>query len=192
MKTRFTAIALHCILILSLAFAGCGEKAVDEKDDSSVSADELSNVSVSDTRFFVKMNKKGSLVVTDYTGTDKELSIPAAIDKYAVVTIGTEAFKDCTKLEKVIIPSSVTDIQSNAFVGCTALKEVVIPEGVTSIRTHVFGGCTALKEITLPASLTNISPFAFEDTVKGFTIKGKAGSYAESFAKNKGIKFVAI
>lgn len=42
--------------------------------------------------------------------------------EYDVTKINAEAFKDCTKIETVGIPASVTDIGKNAFDGCSNLK----------------------------------------------------------------------
>lgn len=47
-------------------------------------------------------------------------------------------FRECTKLEKVIIPSSVEDIQSATFWECTMLKHADIPASVKKVGTGAF------------------------------------------------------
>lgn len=59
-----------------------------------------------------------------------------SLDEGAWVNWGV--FRECTKLEKVIIPSSVEDIQSGSFYGCTSLKNVTIPTSIKKIGTHAF------------------------------------------------------
>ncbi len=70
-------------------------------------------------------------------------------------------FAGCEKLEKVILPESMTHLGSNMFFGCKNLTEVNIPEGVTEIRDRAFLGCWSLREIELPAGLTSIGQEAF-------------------------------
>ena len=56
----------------------------------------------------------------------KSVDIPETItwngSKYTVIEIGEEAFKDCTSLESITIPSSVTRIGRNAFYLCISLE----------------------------------------------------------------------
>ena len=56
---------------------------------------------------------------TSYTGA---VTIPASVlydsDNYSVTTIASDAFKDCTGLTSVSIPSSITSIGESAFNGC--------------------------------------------------------------------------
>lgn len=40
--------------------------------------------------------------------------------------IGNSAFKDCTSLTDISIPSEVTKIGECAFMGCTSLSSVII------------------------------------------------------------------
>ena len=55
---------------------------------------------------------------------------------------GSGAFEDCTALEKVIVPSSITTIYSSAFRNCSSLKEftlqaTVLPETDTNVFQNV-------------------------------------------------------
>ena len=86
----------------------------------------------------------------------EEVTIPDS-----VTTIGDSAFEDCTSLEEVTIGDSVTTIGDYAFLRCTSLTEVTIGESVTTIRDHAFSGCTSLTEVTIPASVTTIGDMAF-------------------------------
>ena len=112
-------------------------------------------------------DKNGFVVVRNilynYYGNDSEITIPDS-----VTSIGDWAFSDCTRLTSVTIPNGVTSIGDWAFYNCTSLTSVTIPDSVTSIGDWAFGGC------------------------ENVTIKGKAGSYAETYAKSEGIPFVAV
>ena len=91
--------------------------------------------------------------------------IPEAIvyggKRYPVVSIGNEAFYNCTDLTSVTIPNSVTSIGNNAFRGCSSLTSVAIPNSVTSMGSEAFSGCGSLTSITIPSSVTNIGECAF-------------------------------
>lgn len=65
--------------------------------------------------------------------------------------IGTYAFRDCTSLTSVNIPSSVTKIRWAAFEYCTSLTTVNIPSSVSEIENYAFDYCRGLKQIYLYA-----------------------------------------
>lgn len=75
---------------------------------------------------------------------------------YKVVDIGYQAFYNCTELESVIIPLSVTTIDRRAFGGCINLKSVYIPDCVSTIGEWAFINCESLSSINLPANLTKL------------------------------------
>ncbi len=68
----------------------------------------------------------------------------------------------------VVIPSTykgkpITEIGYGAFKNCTALKEVLIPTSVTIIDWYAFSGCRGLTSITIPSSVTDTANYAFKD-----------------------------
>ena len=69
-------------------------------------------------------------------------------------------FEGCTSLKSVVIGNGVSAIRLSTFKNCTSLKSIIIPESVTEIGSSVFEGCASLKHITLPKSLTEIEPRA--------------------------------
>lgn len=95
-------------------------------------------------------------------------------------------------LEIVVLGKGTKTIGHGAFFDCPSLQEVKLNDGLENIVTMAFANCTSLKSITIPESVTNIESGAFFGTPKDFTIYGKAGSTAETFAKAENIKFVAI
>lgn len=104
--------------------------------------------------------------------------------------IGEAAFAFSHKLVTLTIPGTVIRMDKGAFKECEALKKVIIREGVTSIGPGVFSYCDSLNEVHIPATVTQIDDYAFEGSPKT-VIYGKAGSYAETFAAENGIRFVA-
>ena len=97
-----------------------------------------------------------------YSGT---VDIPETVTyggvTYDVTSIGKYAFRDCTSLTSVTIPSSVTSIGSYAFEDCTSLASVTIPSSVTSIGDYAFSGCTSLASVTISEGVNSIGDYAF-------------------------------
>ncbi len=106
----------------------------------------------------------------------------------SVTSIGKGAFSWCN-LTSVTIPNSVTNIGEDAFLSCNSLTSVMIPNSVTSIEEGVFLSCNSLTSVTIPDSVTSIGENVF-DWCGNLTIYGKAGSEAERYAKEKGVKFI--
>lgn len=84
--------------------------------------------------------------------------------------MGGEAFSKCTSLQKVELPTTITEwpyhskydhgvmqtvTYQYAFAYCTSLSAVVIPEGTTALGMQLFAYCDSLEEIVLPSTLTD-------------------------------------
>ena len=59
-------------------------------------------------------------------------------------SIGEYAFYECSSLESIVIPNSVTSIGYAAFSKCSSLESIEIPNSVTNIGNHAFSGCYSL------------------------------------------------
>ncbi len=66
-------------------------------------------------------------------------------------------FKECTKLQSIELPSTLTKINTTTFQLCASLDDIVIPASVTDILDGAFFCCSRLKSITFlsetPATL---------------------------------------
>ena len=78
------------------------------------------------------------------------------------------AFMNCTKLEKVNIPASVTLLGQDCFSSCSVLKTVTFDEGssLTTINKTAFGSCILLEEVILPNTVTKIGTEIFYNCKK--------------------------
>ena len=101
-------------------------------------------------------------VVGDSKATLKgKLLIPGEYDGKKVTRIAQDAFKNCTELTGVVIPSTVKIISRNAFRGCANLKRVSCPNTVETIDSGAFCGCSSLKEVTIPKELKTLERETF-------------------------------
>lgn len=113
--------------------------------------------------------------------------VEVEIEKY-IEKIGSGAFIDAVKLQKVTIPNTVESIGGSAFAGAPLLKDVFLPASVSEIGDSAFRGDTSLV-VTIANKDAVIGENAFS---VGATIKGYAGSTAEAYANANGITFVAL
>ncbi len=94
-----------------------------------------------------------------------EVVIPASITvgnvTYAVTSIGSHAFYECSGLTSVEIPEGVTSIGGYAFSGCSGLTRIEIPSSVTSIGNSAFEDCYGLTSVEIPGCVTSIGDDAF-------------------------------
>ena len=100
-------------------------------------------------------------------------------------------FRENKAITSILLPSTLTKVYFNSFDSCTALTSVTLAEGIECIGEWAFSDCPQLTSVTVPKSVKQIEASAFfgSDNV---TIRGYAGSYAETFAKENEIPFEAI
>ncbi|MBO7390357.1 MAG: leucine-rich repeat protein, partial [Clostridia bacterium] len=115
-----------------------------------------------------------------------ELIIPAYIrkeqfsllrelpDEYEYATVTKVMGFANTKLEKVVIPDTVTEISNRAFEHCLNLTEVTLSATLTTIGKNAFNSCSKLSSIVVPASVNTIGDNAFTEctVLKSATFEG--------------------
>lgn len=133
---------------------------------------------------FTYTSTNGIIVITRYTGTGGEVTVPSTISGSPVVAIGAnaflmngltgitlpntvtnigfQAFAECTNLTTAALPDTVRSIEEGAFEGCSSLTNVTIPEGLKSIEANAFSLCGSLTYLTLPDTVVIIGNNAFE------------------------------
>ena len=123
------------------------------------------------------------------------INIPSTVKE-----ICSNAFYGCTGLTNITVDkynpiyisagNCIVDESTKTLVlGC---KTSVIPSdgSVTSIAPFAFGGQSELMKITISECITSIEDTSFAGC-DHLTIYGKAGSYAQKYANENGIPFVA-
>ena len=108
----------------------------------------------------------------------------------SVTNIGSQIFYDCDALTNVKLGTGIKKIPDSAFEHCDKLASIVLPYRVEAIGNNAFKNDVSLTEITIPRATTSIGSSVFSYFNK-MTIYGIPGTYAETYAKENGIKFVA-
>ena len=85
----------------------------------------------------------------------EEVAVPTG-----VLTIPTYFAVDCTNLDRLTLPNTITKIDTQAFYRCRNLckstKKLVIPDSVTVINSNAFSQCENIEEVVLPKSLRDM------------------------------------
>ncbi len=64
-----------------------------------------------------------------------------------LATLKMEEFLQCSLLEAVTLPNTITTMERSVFYECSSLKELTIPDSVTSIDIFVLFNCPSLAAI---------------------------------------------
>ena len=105
--------------------------------------------------------RRGSKSICDQAFLWQCSSLQSVTIPDSVTSIGDSAFSCCSSLQSVTIPDSVTSIGGRAFGECSSLQSVTIPDSVTSIGDRAFSWCTSLQSVIIPDSVTSIGDRAF-------------------------------
>ena len=106
----------------------------------------------------------GEAVVTAYTGSETDVTVPTSVQGYAVVAIGTNAFKR-TPVKNVILSEGIRDIEEQAFCACSDLESIQFPESLVTVGEMSFDLCVSLKSVELPKNVRSIGTAAFSNCV---------------------------
>ena len=109
----------------------------------------------------------------------------------SVKSIGSEAFVGCTNLETIHLSKKLQTIGFAAFRHCSNLQSLSLPNGLKTIHSWAFAYCGALKRVDLPDTVVEMTVGNEFFFCENLTIHAPAGSYAEQYAKENNIPFVA-
>ncbi|MHC6204635.1 leucine-rich repeat domain-containing protein [Breznakiellaceae bacterium SP9] len=108
--------------------------------------------------FEISQNQNGTIIITNYSGTERDVVIPDTINGIDVTNIGYNAFKN-KRLTSLNLPARVTVIGEFALAD-NELTSIEIPDGVVSIGNSAFAG-NQLTDVRIPNSVKTIHYGAF-------------------------------
>jgi len=91
-----------------------------------------------------------------------KISLISAVLPVSTVSIGTNAFQNCSGLFTVKLPETLTSISDYVFQNCAGLKDLILPNSLLTIGNNAFSNCKGLNTIRFGNSLTTINNNAFE------------------------------
>ena len=100
---------------------------------------------------FIAINAEGGVSITAYLGTSDNVVIPDTIGGKSVVAIASGAFSG-KSIKRVVLSKNVKTVADNAFKNCKKLESLVMFDNVTSISDDSFIGAS-LKNLQINAVL---------------------------------------
>ena len=176
------------------------------KSADDITMDDLNNheeTSADDFEYRDKADNEA--VIIEYTGDDPIVVIPNEIDGKKVVDIG-RMFANNKDVVAIKVGDNVEDIIENAFTNCDNLKYIVFGKNVKTIEDGLLGGKKfeqvefndGIEQIGSSKNgliLLNSIEVKIPESVKEMylykakTLIVKAGSYAESYAKENNMDY---
>lgn len=180
-------------------------------NNGEITVEKIKNAPETSADDFTTQLVDGGIMITRYTGEEEIVIIPSKIDNEPVVVIGNNCFANNQTLKAVKIGDFVLDINANSFVNCFNLEIFIsgnsvkkigdyalsycpmlrileLNDGIKSLGLSCFAATDSLDKVYMPSSVTELrSPFFAPET--NVTIVAEAGSAAETYAKEEGIKY---
>lgn len=133
----------------------------------------------------VIFNKDKTMLIAYPCGRYGEYIIPTGVSK-----ICEGAFSWNDNLTSVTIPFGVEEIGDEAFEDNDSLVSITIPSSVVILGESLFSDCDKLETVVVPKSVIKIGYGCFSDS-DNLTLQVASGSYAEQYAVNNDIPYVA-
>lgn len=103
------------------------------------------------------------VVLLRYTGKAQEIILPQEIEGFPVQRIEGRAFYS-TNVKTVVIPDSVVSMGREAFAQCSNLVSVRLSPAMRVISGGAFSGCSKLENVVIPPSVDTMISRAFRYT----------------------------
>ena len=87
----------------------------------------------------------GTAKITEYNGSESDLTIPSTIDGYSVSEIANQTFWYNNSIVNVYVSDGIKIIRYDSFWRCSNLKTIYIPKSVSSIESWAFTDCTRFE-----------------------------------------------
>ena len=185
---RLTAVILSALMMPSAFSVLPVSAAVIESNNSVLSSDYLTSGDYEYTFL-----DDGTVEISKYIGSDKEITIPDTIDGKKVTSIGNYVFENCIGLESITIPENITNIEHMAFHYCTNLESINVDvnnniyssiDGVLFNKEQdkiIFFPYNKSDSYEIPDSVTSIGNWAFKNcsSLTNITIPNSVTSIGE-------------
>lgn len=110
-------------------------------------------------------------------------------------SIGKCAFAKDNLLESITLPNGLVSVGYEAFMDCSGATELVLPNTLKVIAYGAFANCTHVTKVYLPASVTTIGDFSFRGMFNLVRFTGGAGLVtigAQAFEHDSKLSYFVI
>lgn len=150
----------------------------DTSADTGIAAGETKTVSGATYKAITAADGTAAVSFTAAKKSAKNVTVPSKVTingvSYPVVSVSANAFKNNTKVEKVVLPASVKTISKNAFAGAKNLKVIKIKgTSLTKIAKNAFKGISSKAVIKIPKAKKS----AYTKLLKKAGYTGKIATY---------------
>ena len=108
-----------------------------------------------------------------------------------VTSLGAGVF-DSSGVKEVIILANIEELPSMMFRVATKIEKVVLPESLTKIKSADFYDWNPLKEVYFGKNITSIDDGSFEDVETEMTFYVYSNTLPKTFAETNNINYVQI
>ena len=115
-----------------------------------------------DIKYIRSLVSAGTVTSLDWSGVRIVSGGEAYTGNYTTSNdvIGEQMFYECSKLQAIILPSTITAIQTNAFAR-SGLKAIDIPGSVTRLGGDAFAYCGSLETVVIGRKVTSLNQGVF-------------------------------
>lgn len=115
-----------------------------------------------DIKFIRELVTAGTVTRLDWSGVKIVAGGEAYFESFKTEdnVIGEKMFTECSNLQSIVLPSTLSSILSNAF-SRTGLKQVDIPNSVTRIGSDAFAYCNSLQKVIVGKRVTHLGQGVF-------------------------------
>ena len=105
--------------------------------------------------------KGRGIIIKDYIGKEKQITIPDTIDDKPVTKIASEAFEGKNLLE-VNMPDTIKEVGKCAFASNMYMTNIKLSASLKYIPEGMLAFCGKLKELDVPPSVKSIGKNSFD------------------------------
>lgn len=133
------------------------ETTSDLEEESSTEEPSEEETTVPEYEIIDGLYKVKDGVLVDFLAEEADDSVTEIVIPAVIKTINQYVFAEYKFLKKVSFEegSALTTLEKYAFKNCSALESITLPTGLKTIGFKCFGGCSSLKEITIPKTVTS-------------------------------------
>jgi hypothetical protein len=122
----------------------------------------------SDIKYIRELVTAGKVTSLDWSGVRIVSGGQAYFESYTTENdvIGEKMFYQCSKLQAMVLPTTVRAINSNAFAN-TGIKSIDIPGSVRSLGEDAFAYCNSLATVVIGGKVNKLNKGAFYGSAVG-------------------------